>query len=91
MFSLPSKILASRPASSRIPGLIAMLFVSAVAVAGEVRREDSVPVLDVTQADSLFTPAEHRQGVMGHPSTALLCDGKTRLVYHPDGHYRGDR
>lgn len=89
MFFLSSKIL-SAPAASRIRCIIAMLFMSPLAVAEDVRRDYSIPMLDLTKADSLFTTVERRKGYLGHPSTVLLRDGKTLLVAYPDGHGRGN-
>jgi hypothetical protein len=74
----------------RIHSLIAMFTVSALAMAGDVRRDYSIPMLDLTKANSLFTTVERRDGYLGHPSTVLLGDGKTLLVAYPDGHGRGN-
>jgi hypothetical protein len=81
-----SKIRASAPAI----GLIALLSVTPLAVAEDVRRDYSIPMLDLTQEDSLFSTVERRKGYLGHPSTVLMRDGKTLLVAYPDGHGRGN-
>lgn len=74
----------------RIAGWMTMALMSAMAVVGEVRRDYSIPMLDLAKDDSLFTTVERRKGYLGHPSTVLMRDGKTLLVAYPDGHGRGN-
>lgn len=81
-----SKIRASAPAI----GLLALLSLAPLAVAEDARRDYSIPMLDLTQEDSLFSTVERRKGYLGHPSTVLLQDEKTLLVAYPDGHGRGN-
>jgi hypothetical protein len=90
MFTLSSKFPVFRPTSISIPCLFAMGCMSAAAVAEDVRRDYSIPMLDLTKADSLFSTVERRKGYLGHPSTVLMRDGKTLLVAYPDGHGRGN-
>jgi hypothetical protein len=59
-------------------------------VAEDVRRDYSIPMLDLTKNDELFSTVERREGYLGHPSTVLFRDGKTLLVAYPDGHGRGN-
>lgn len=89
MFTLSSKFPVFRPTAISTPCLIAMCCMSAPAMAQDVRRDYSIPMLDLTKADSLFTTVERRKGYLGHPSTVLMRDGKTLLVSYPDGHGRG--
>ena len=84
------KFLRSSLGSVGIPCLIAMLSLAPLAEAEDVRRDYSIPMLDLTKADSLFSTVERRKGYLGHPSTVLLRDGKTLLVSYPDGHGRGN-
>lgn len=71
-------------------GLLALSSLAPLAVAEDVRRDYSIPMLDLTKEDSLFSTVERRKGYLGHPSTVLLRDGKTLLVAYPDGHGRGN-
>lgn len=80
----------SAPSIGRIPCLIALFSLSPLAVAEDVRRDYSIPMLDLTKEDSLFSTVERRKGYLGHPSTVLMRDGKTLLVAYPDGHGRGN-
>jgi hypothetical protein len=57
---------------------------------GEVRRDHSIPMLELAKEDGLFTTVERRKGYLGHPSTVMTRDGKTLLVAYPDGHGRGN-
>jgi hypothetical protein len=70
--------------------MLAVWSTASFAVAEDARRDYSIPMLDLTKADSLFTTVERREGYLGHPSTVLLRDGKTLLVAYPDGHGRGN-
>ena len=69
--------------------LAVALLTTLTSPAAEVARDYSIPMLDLTREDSLFTTVEHRDGYLGHPSTVLFRDGKTLLVAYPDGHGRG--
>lgn len=89
MIPIP-KIPSLRQAVISIPCLIAMWFMSVPAVAEEVRRDYSIPMLDLTKNDEPFSTVERREGYLGHPSTVLFRDGKTLLVAYPDGHGRGN-
>jgi hypothetical protein len=61
MFCL-SKILALAQDARRIPCIVAMLCTSALALAENFRLEDSIPMLDNTKVDSLFSPDGHGRG-----------------------------
>lgn len=57
---------------------------------GDLRRDYSIPMLDLTKQDELFTTVERAPHYLGHPSTVLFRDGKSLLVAYPDGHGRGN-
>lgn len=68
----------------------AIALATCVSMAAEVRRDYSIPMLDLAREDSLFTTVERRDVYLGHPSTVLFRDGRTLLVAYPDGHGRGN-
>ncbi len=68
---------------------LSLLLLSASVIFAEPSRDYSIPMVDLTKEDSLFTTVERRNGYLGHPSTVLFRDGKTLLVAYPDGHGRG--
>lgn len=62
----------------------------AVAVAGDVPRGYSVPVLDLAGETNRQVIVDRERGqYLGHPTTVLLEDGKTMLCVYPKGHGRG--
>jgi len=64
MFPIP-KIRAYAPAI----GLIALLSPTPPAGAEDVRRDDTIPMLDLTQEDSLFSTVERRNASRKHRSS----------------------
>jgi hypothetical protein len=53
-------------------------------------RDDSIPLLELKQAPSVYTVVDRQpQQYLGHPTTVLFADGKTLLAAYPIGHGRG--
>lgn len=55
-----------------------------------VRRGYSIPLVDLaSQTDRQVVVDREKGQYLGHPTTALLEDGKTMIVVYPKGHGRG--
>jgi lysophospholipase L1-like esterase len=56
----------------------------------EVSRSYSIPTLDLTEDSARQVIVDREAGqYLGHPTTALLEDGRTILTVYPKGHGRG--
>ena len=67
-----------------------MLIGGMMSARGEPMRDYTIPMLDLTREDALFTTVERRKSYLGHPSSVLFRDGRTLLAAYPDGHGRGN-
>jgi hypothetical protein len=76
------------------PGMTRLLFylmtASALALPGQPQPGYTVPLIDLAAETNRQVVVDREAGqYLGHPTTALLPDGKTILIVYPKGHGRG--
>lgn len=70
--------------------IVAFLLAIAATGRAEISRGYSIPTLDLSDQKQRQVVVDREPGqYLGHPTTALLEDGKTILIVYPKGHGRG--
>lgn len=70
--------------------LAALMLLLAAAIAAQPPKDYSIPLIDISSETARQVIVDREPGqYLGHPTTALLPDGRTILIVYPKGHGKG--